>query len=91
MKPPKGDKSPLKVHLLKVYESTGVKPKQLQEQPEKPREMDYLLCWFYGLHNATRGAISYTEIYHWAKLTKVNIRAWEVAVMQRLSVAFSNG
>lgn len=88
MKPPKGDKTPLKQHLLKVYEATGKKPKQLAEQPEKPAELSYLLSWFYTLHNATRGQITYTEISHWSTLTSVRITAWEVAVIQRLSVVF---
>lgn len=90
MKPPKGDKTPLKQHLIKVYEATGKKPQQLAEQPEKPSELDYLLNWFYVLHNATRGQITYTEISHWSKLACVRITAWEVAIIQRLSVVFSN-
>ncbi|GAA4652084.1 hypothetical protein GCM10023116_43680 [Kistimonas scapharcae] len=90
IKPPKGDKTPLKHHLLKVYEATGKKPKQLAEQPEKPQELDYLLGWFYDLHNATRGQITFTEIRNWSELMHVSVRAWEVEVIRRLAVIFAH-
>ena len=88
MRPPKGDKTPLKQHLLKVYEATGIKPPQLAQQPAKPAELEYLLGWFYSLHAATRGRVTYGEMVSFATLMQINIRAWETVVLQRLALAF---
>ncbi|WP_257292216.1 hypothetical protein [Endozoicomonas sp. ONNA1] len=91
MKPVKGTKTTLKANLEQVYKTTGVKPKKLSEQPEQPTELKYLVNWFYKLFSSTSGSISYTEIRHWSDLTQVKVRAWEVEVIQQLSVIFRRG
>lgn len=81
-KPVEGTETALKDHLLQVYKSTGIKPKQLADQPEFPKELYYI--WEAYLQLRRPEGITYTEIKSWSQLTCCDLLAWEVDTIKTL-------
>lgn len=88
-KRPKGSNSSLRSHLEQVYKQTGVKPKQLAEQPEKPEELEYLYNWFLELVRF-HVPLTYAELESWSRLTKVDLKSWETHVLINLEQIYRN-
>lgn len=77
-----GDSLPVKTHLIKVWEQTGKKPKEL-EFPDCPEELQYLKNWFFELYRGSKD-ITFSEIESWARLTATPIDPWEVNLLVEL-------
>jgi hypothetical protein len=91
---PKGSKTPLRAHLLAVYEQSGVMPSEL-EIGEPPLAVAYLLGYLDELNSARQSAmalnpISYGEIQAWANLTQRVLNVWEVHALKRLDLIYLN-
>ncbi len=67
---------------MQVWKTTGVKPKQLVEQPPFPEELRYIWNWY--LEMRTGEWLTFTEIKSWADLTSQSIKAWEVDLIRTL-------
>ena len=82
--PPKGSKTltSYKKHLLKAWESTGRKPKELQDQPALPPPLRHLWKWFVEIH--TSEVLTFTEIKSWSELTQIKLTPLEVGVLRKL-------
>lgn len=86
---PQDDKQPLRFHLEKVYQRTGVMP-ELLKQGKCPELFEY--CWQDFLElNSTRtsngfglNAITYNEIDCWARLLNKPITANDIDVIKQI-------
>ncbi|MGI0119685.1 phage tail assembly chaperone [Zooshikella sp. RANM57] len=85
---PVGSDTPLKKQLLQVYKTTGKKPKELTEQPECPRELEYILQWWLEVRGSE--PLTFTELQNWSQLTHKNLRAWEVDLIRSLDRIYWN-
>ncbi len=90
---------PLRFHLQKVYESTGIMPAQL-EPKESPEVLFYLWAYFKQL-NETRGnngyspnPLSFLEIEAWCRLMDISLSSFDVecliALDQEFLVSYAN-
>lgn len=73
---------------------TGVVPKEYQNPPELPKELEYLWEWFCEL-NEGRGSngfaispLSYTEILNWCHLSHSKMDPWEIKLIKKLDKLF---
>jgi hypothetical protein len=69
--------------LIQVWKTLGRKPKELEDQPELPEELQYLWEWFLELRSG-EGMLTFTEIRSWSELTKQPLLAWEVDLLRAL-------
>jgi hypothetical protein len=85
--------SPAREHLEAIERKTGIRPKELDEC-EMPRESAHVWEWFLDLHSARSGngygpnPISYMEIWAWAKLKGIAVRAHEADMLRALDAAY---
>jgi hypothetical protein len=62
--------------------------------PSVPRELEYLLGWFWEIRSAVGGSgfganpISFSEIKAWCDLTDIELSPWEVFVLKRMDNEF---
>jgi hypothetical protein len=81
----------LRDHYNKVWESSGVKPYQL-EKFTVPYPVFYLWEWFIELHNARQYgmegalAITYTEIKAWKDLMEYDPTSQDIQIIKRLDL-----
>jgi hypothetical protein len=62
--------------------------------PFVPRELEYLMGWFWEIRNAVGGngfganPISFCEMKAWTELTNIELTPWEVLVLRRMDNEF---
>ena len=82
----------LETHLINHWRQSGVMPDQLNHQPI-PYELEYIWGWWLVLHKTrpcgmAEGHITYTEIYHWSRLLKINVDPFEVRCIMAVDSAY---
>lgn len=86
--PIEGSKSTKRTHLNKVWEQTGVKPKELADQPELPKELDYIWGWFIEILGG--GTFSWAELQSWASIRGVRLQAGEIELLLSLNNLYAS-
>jgi len=90
---PNDDGVTLRDRLLQVYNSSGNYDPRL-DLPEIPRELEYLMGWFWEIRNATGGngfganPISFCEMKAWCELNDIEITPWEVSILRKMDTEF---
>lgn len=78
-----GSKSTKRTHLEKVWKQTGVKPKELADQPDLPQELEHLWGWFLELIQG--GKFSWVEVQAWSSLRGINLGGEELELILTLN------
>lgn len=80
------DGEPLKIHLLCLFQQTGVMPEQLQEAPGLPVLGKHIWDWFVELHKERSNGerLRLSDIRDWSLVTGTLIEAWELKALRRL-------
>ena len=79
--------------MLQVYNASGMYDPRL-DLPLIPRELEYLMGWFWEIRNAIGGngfganPISFCEMKAWCELTSIELTPWEVSVLRKLDTEF---
>lgn len=74
--------------MQQVWKTTGVKPKELSEQPDLPEELRYLWEWYLELRSSQ--LLTFSEIHFWSELTQKRLRGWEVELLRILDRIYWN-
>lgn len=77
-----------------VWEQTGIKPAELNNEPPNPLIL-YLLDYFLELNLSRQIGMSvnpllYSEIEAWCRLSKIDLDKWELNVIKQLDVIWLN-
>ena len=80
------DGEPLKIHLLCLFQQTGVMPEQLQEAPGLPVLGKHVWDWFVELHKERSNGerLRLSDIRDWSLVTGTLIETWELKALRRL-------
>ena len=70
---------------MQIAKTIGGTPKELI-LPKFPIELEYFIDWSRQLIRSE--PISYTEIYHWALLTRNDPKPWEIDVLVEIDSIF---
>ena len=76
-----GNSDPIIKHLVKVWRSTGKKPKPIADLPEPPF-LSYLYDLYCGL---PIGEFSMVELKAWCDLTNTDLTKTEVEILSNLN------
>ena len=77
---------------MSAWRQTGVKPKELEEMQEFPKDMSHVWKYFIDLNNARSGngfganPISYTEMMSYFQLLDIMPDEWEVDTIRKLDI-----
>lgn len=77
---------------MSVWRQTGIKPKELEDMLEFPKEMLQVWKFFIDLHNARDGngfganPISYSDMYSYFKLIDIQPDDWEIETVRKLDM-----
>lgn len=89
---PKKDGSTLRDHYKHVERHTG---KQMFDEPIPPQESAHIWEWFWELNPSRSsgamgdpGALTFSEIDAWARLTLATPEHWEVMAIKQMDTAF---
>jgi hypothetical protein len=82
---PAGSSQSIRVSLEHVEATLGVKPKELENEPEFPECLRYVWDWYLGLFSGER--LTYTELQNWSAVTKTPIAGWEAELLMSLDRA----
>lgn len=69
----------LRAHLLKVYQATGERPRQL-DQPAFPEEFVHVVGWLRRLPCP----VEWATLQAFAQMTRTTMSRWEVDLLMRL-------
>ena len=69
-----------------MQKATGRVPEEIAQQPDLPHELVYLWDWY--LEMRTGEPLTFTEMYHWAKLTQTELGTWEVDLLRSIDRLF---
>ena len=67
---------------MQVWKTIGRKPKQLEEVPPCPEELNYIWLWFREVCSGER--LTYQELHYWMKVTGLPVKAWEIDIIRSL-------
>ena len=91
----KTDKNGVKLvdTLKQAWKTTGKKPSKLDPPVDLPFEVVHVWEWYVDLSRATNNGmgisgISYTEIYYWSKLKKIELTQFELDLIADLDKLF---
>lgn len=62
------------------------KPKQLEDAPELPQELEYVWEWFREVF--TGQPLTFSELHHWSSLTGKSLAGWEAELIKSLDRIF---
>jgi len=71
-----------------VYEQTGVKPKELADQPELPKELTHIWGWFLELLNV--GDFKWSELDAWSRLKRIQLTSTEIELLLALNQLYAS-
>ena len=82
----------LEKHLVSYWKQSGVMPAQLNFPPI-PYELQYIWEWWLDLQKTRpigmqAGHITYTEIFNWSTLLKINVIPFEIRCIMALDSAY---
>lgn len=65
-----------------MFKTTGRMPKQLQQAPECPAELMYLIEWY---NEASDGeGLTYQKLHYWQLTMKRELAGWEAKVLMSI-------